>query len=170
MGRWPSSSSAIVSLVSVSHWLTDRRTDRQIGRQTHPSPHTKVYGVYVPCIYPHARWELLQATQVSVVVFAWCLSSSDYVPSVLANEGEKPFDWPPTPAAVFHICLPAEQHLSVSAPGRRHRITRGGSPAATAPWTRQRTQTWTRRESAVSPQVTQHLKNKVSWNKVISVW
>ena len=26
-------------------------------------------GVYVPCIYTHARWELLQATHVFIVVF-----------------------------------------------------------------------------------------------------
>ena len=32
-------------------------------------------GVYVPCIYSYARWELLLAIQVFTVVFVWRLSS-----------------------------------------------------------------------------------------------
>ena len=41
------------------------------------SPGMRAYtcgGVYVPCIYSHARWELPQATQVFVVVFVWRLA------------------------------------------------------------------------------------------------
>ena len=34
-------------------------------------------GVYVLCIYMHARWELPQVTQVFVVVTVWCLSSAN---------------------------------------------------------------------------------------------
>ena len=34
-------------------------------------------GVYVPCIYSYAKWELPLATQVFVVVFVWCLSRAD---------------------------------------------------------------------------------------------
>ena len=34
-------------------------------------------GVYVPCVYSHARWELPLATDVFAVVFIWLPSSSD---------------------------------------------------------------------------------------------
>ena len=33
-------------------------------------------GVYVPCVYTQARWELQLATRVFVVVFVWRLSSA----------------------------------------------------------------------------------------------
>ena len=33
-------------------------------------------GVYVPCIYMHARWELLYMTEVFVVVLVLCISSA----------------------------------------------------------------------------------------------
>jgi len=40
-------------------------------------------GVYVPCIYSHARWELPWTTQIFVVVFVLRLFSADYLPFVL---------------------------------------------------------------------------------------
>ena len=40
-------------------------------------------GVYVPCIYTHARWELPQATQVFVVVLVLRISSGNYLPCAL---------------------------------------------------------------------------------------
>ena len=49
-------------------------------------------GVYVPCIYTHARWELLWVTQIFVVVFEWHVLSAywfciDFV--LLSNQEEK---------------------------------------------------------------------------------
>ena len=37
-------------------------------------------GVYVPCIYTHAGWELLQATRVFVVVLAWRIFERWFIP------------------------------------------------------------------------------------------
>ena len=34
-------------------------------------------GVYIPCIYSHARWKLPQVTQAFVAVFVWYLSSTN---------------------------------------------------------------------------------------------
>ena len=42
-------------------------------------------GVYVPCIYLCARWELRQATQVFAVVLVWCHSSTNQLLCVLLS-------------------------------------------------------------------------------------
>ena len=40
-------------------------------------------GVYVPCIYTHARWELPQTAQVFVVVLVWHVLSANSFPCML---------------------------------------------------------------------------------------
>ena len=55
---------------------SDKHNHKDLCWLRYPSPGMRGYtpgGVYVPCIYSHARWELLQATRVFVVVFVWRL-------------------------------------------------------------------------------------------------
>ena len=50
-------------------------------------------GVYVRCIYTHARWELPKATQVFVVVLVWRISRANCRPCVLIQNKTNFRNW-----------------------------------------------------------------------------